>query len=97
MLAVYLYEDLVDVESVAIASVFAFQSPDVHCAELDAPQADRFTGYSDASFCEQIFDIAVAEVEVEAIVEPDCVTDDVGWESVAFVYIHSPILPVEGI
>jgi hypothetical protein len=30
--------------------------------------------------------------EIEAIAEPDCVGDDVGWESVAPVGIHSPIL-----
>ena len=30
--------------------------------------------------------------EVEAIVEPDCITDDVGWKSVALIGIHQLIL-----
>ncbi len=32
--------------------------------------------------------------EIEAIIEPDCVTNNVRRESVAFVGIHSPILPI---
>jgi hypothetical protein len=43
----------------------------------------------------QIFDITMAEIE--AIAEPDCVGDDVGWESVALLGFHQGILPVEGI
>jgi len=53
-------EDLVDVESITIATVLPLQSAGINGSKFDAPQADRFTGYSDASFCEQIFDIAVA-------------------------------------
>jgi hypothetical protein len=30
--------------------------------------------------------------EIESVVEPDCVTDDICWESVAFVCIHPQIL-----
>ena len=38
---------------------------------------------------------AVAAVaEIEAIVEPDGVADDIWWESMAFVSIHSPILSI---
>jgi hypothetical protein len=32
--------------------------------------------------------------EVEPVVEPDCVTNDIGRESVAFVCIHLPILSI---
>ena len=32
--------------------------------------------------------------QIEAIVEPDCVRDDIWWESVTFVRIHWPILPI---
>lgn len=28
--------------------------------------------------------------EVEFVVEPDCVGDDIGWESVVFIAIHGP-------
>jgi hypothetical protein len=32
--------------------------------------------------------------EIEAIVEPDGVGNDVRWESVAFICIHWPIPPI---
>ncbi len=28
--------------------------------------------------------------QVESVVEPDCVGDDIGWESLAFIGIHGP-------
>jgi hypothetical protein len=34
--------------------------------------------------------------EIEAVVEPDCVGDDVGWEAVSLISIHSLILSVTG-
>jgi len=85
-------EDFVDVESVAVASVLAFQAPSVFWTEFDTPKADGFTADSDAALGEKIFDISMAQVE--AIVEPDRVTDDVGWESVALVGIHPPIVSI---
>jgi hypothetical protein len=39
---------------------------------------------------QEIFDIAVTEVE--AIVEPDSVADDIGRETVSFVGIHPEII-----
>jgi hypothetical protein len=57
---------------------------------LDIPQANRFSADSDTPFSEEIFDIPVAEVE--AIVQPNCIADDIGWEPVSFVCIHPPIL-----
>jgi len=62
LLAVDFDEDFVDVESVALALVpkalallagqalLSFQAAGINCSELDAPEADRFSGYSDASF-----------------------------------------------
>ena len=64
----------------------------VQGTEFDAPQADRLPGNDDPALGQQIFNIPVAQIE--SVVEPDCVGDDVGWESVAFVGIHSPILPI---
>jgi hypothetical protein len=32
--------------------------------------------------------------EIETIVQPDCVADDVRWESMALVCIHEPILSI---
>jgi len=83
-------EDFVDVESVAVALVLSFQAAGINCSELDAPEADRFSGYSDTPFGEQVFDIAMAEIE--PVVEPDGITDDVGWKSVALIGIHQLIL-----
>jgi hypothetical protein len=39
-----------------------------------------------------IFNISMAKIE--SIVQPNCVADDSRWESVAFLCIHGPILPV---
>ncbi len=50
-----LYEDFVDEESVdeasiAVASVFSFQSSDVYSAEFDAPEPDALVADRDTSF-----------------------------------------------
>jgi hypothetical protein len=91
LLAVDFDENFINVESIAVASVLSLQSACVNGTELDAPKADRFAGDRDAAFCQQVFDISMAQIE--AIVEPDSVGDDVGRESVSFVCIHTPILP----
>ena len=49
-------------------------------------------GESDATAIEQIFHITVAQIE--ALVEPDSVGNYIGWESVAFVGVHGPILAI---
>ena len=38
-----------------------------------------------------------AVTEVEAIVEPDGVADDVGWESVTLISIHEAILAISAV
>ena len=48
----------------------------------------------DSPLSEQIFYIAMAQVE--AIVQPNGVTDDIGGESVTLICIHGPILPIPG-
>jgi len=50
-------------------------------AELAAPQPDGLVSDLDPTFGEQLLDIAVAEGE--AVVQPDGVSDDLGWETVA--------------
>jgi hypothetical protein len=77
-LAADLHKDLINVERVAVASMLSLQTPGILGAELDTPEADGFIAECDAAFGQQTSDIAVVEVEVEAIVEPDCVTDDIG-------------------
>jgi len=32
--------------------------------------------------------------QVESIVEPDCIADDIGWKPVAFICIHRQILSI---
>lgn len=87
-----LYTDFINVEGVAVASVLAPQTAGINRSEFDTLESDRLSGYSDAAFGEEIFDITATQVE--AIVEPDRVGNDVGKESVAFVRIHARILAI---
>jgi hypothetical protein len=32
--------------------------------------------------------------QVESVIEPDCIRDDIGRESVSFVCIHGPIVSI---
>ena len=48
--------------------------------------------YDDAALSQEVFDIPVAQIE--SVVEPDSVTDDIWRESVSFVGIHPPILSI---
>jgi hypothetical protein len=48
----------------------------------------------DSSFGQEALDIPVTQVE--SVVEPDGVGNDVRRESVAFVSIHEPILSIPG-
>ena len=68
------------------------QSSGVCRSEFNAPQADGFIADRDSALSEKIFDISVAQIE--AIIEPDSVTDNIRWESVAFISIHPPILAI---
>ena len=52
LLAVYLYEDLVDVEGIAIASVLMFQPASIDCSEFDASKSNCFAPDYDASLRE---------------------------------------------
>jgi len=58
------------------------------------PQANRFAADDNSSFSQQIFDITVAEVE--SVVEPDGVANDIWRESVPLISIHTPILSISG-
>jgi hypothetical protein len=61
-------------------------STSVSSAKLDTPESDGFVADTNASFCEQVFDITTAWVE--SMVEPNRVTDDVGTKSVTPISIH---------
>ena len=71
-------------------AVLSIQTVGINGSKFDAPQADRFSGDSYASFSQEIFDIPMTEIET--VVEPDGITDDIGRESVPFIRVHGPIL-----
>jgi len=50
--------------------------------------------HRDAPFGEQILDIPVAEIE--SVVEPNGVGNDIWRESVAFIGVHTPMLSTSG-
>jgi hypothetical protein len=50
---------------------------------LDTPQADRFPSDDNAAFSKEILDIPVTEIE--SVIEPDCVRDNIWRKSVSFV------------
>ena len=54
-------------------------------AELIAPQPHRLVTHLDSAFGEQVFDVAVAEIDT--MVEPDRVLNDGGRKPVSFVEI----------
>ena len=79
-------------EGIAVTSMFSLQAAGVDSAELDVPKAVRFATDGYAPFGQEIFDIAVTEIE--SIVQPDSVADNVRRKSVAFICAHVPILPI---
>ena len=72
--------------------MFWFQSTSVQRAELDAPEANRFATDNNPSLSEQVFNISMAQIE--SVVEPDGVRNDIWRESVTFICVHWPILPI---
>ena len=92
LLAVDLDVDFIDIEGVAVTSILSLQSPRINGTELDAPQANRFSGDDDAPLGQEVFDVSVTQIE--SIVEPDGIADDIGWKSVAFIGVHTPILAI---
>ncbi|MFT6368019.1 MAG: hypothetical protein ACJARI_003479 [Bacteroidia bacterium] len=85
-------EDFINEESITVASVLSFQSPSVNRAEFDAPETYRLATDCHATFSEKILYITMAQIE--SIVEPDCIGNDIGWESAAFVCIDSLMIPI---
>lgn len=92
LLAVDLHEDFVYVVSVSVASMCPLQYSGVNCFEFYAPKTYRFTANSDASFSENILDVSVTQIE--SVVEPDSIGNDIGWKSVMVVSTHPPALTV---
>jgi hypothetical protein len=62
--------------------MFSLESTSIYSTEFDTPQANRFATDSDASLGKKILDEwsgTPAGAEVESVVQPDCVTNDVWW------------------
>ncbi len=83
LLTIDLHKYFVDVEGIAIATMLSLESAGVQGTKLDAPQADRIPSDDDAALGQEIFDVSVAEIE--SIVEPDNVGDDVWREPMALM------------
>ncbi len=94
LFAIDLHEDFIDVEGVAVSTMPPLQSSSVHSAEFDAPKADCFATDGNTPLSQKIFNISMAEIE--SIVEPYSVADDIWRESVTFVCIHPSILSISG-
>ena len=62
--------------------------------KFDTPQSDGLMADGDASLSQKVFNITMAEIE--SVVEPKCVADDLRWEPMALVSIHAPILSISG-
>ena len=95
LLAVDFDEYFINVERVAVAAVLLFQAAGINGAKLDAPQTNCFTASCDPSFSEKDFDKwsgTPAMAEIESLVLPDCVRNDIWRESVPLIGIHGPIL-----
>ncbi|MFT5044684.1 MAG: hypothetical protein ACI8UP_001653 [Porticoccaceae bacterium] len=86
LLTVDLDEYFIDAERIAAASVFSFQSTGIYGTKLDTPETNRTSADTDSSFSEEIFDVAVTQVE--SAVQPNCVTDDI-WRGTGVFYMYS--------
>lgn len=83
LLALNLDENLINKVSIAVTLMFTFQSPGMVGTKFYAPQTNRLIAGFDTSLSEQTFDITIAEVE--SVVQPNCIADDIWRNSVAFV------------
>jgi hypothetical protein len=67
LLAVYLYEDLIDVEGITVASVLSLESKGRDSTEFDTPELDSFAADGNTPFSAKIFDISMAEIQSVSI------------------------------
>lgn len=81
LLVVDLHEDFIDAEGVAVASVLSLRAAGVSGTAFDTPEANRFAADSDTSLSNQVFGIALPEIET--MVEPDSAGHNSWSKSVA--------------
>jgi len=77
LFAIDLHKDFIDVECITIAMVLALQTASIDGSEFYAPQANRFATDGDTSLGKEIFNVTMAQIE--SVVEPDGITNDIGW------------------
>jgi hypothetical protein len=89
------HKEFVQVPGIAQPSLSAPEPTGIRRTERPTPLSDRLVGHGDAPLGEEIF--GISEAQTEPVVQPDRVTDDLGWESVAVVaggtVGHPPTLP----
>ena len=82
-LALDRHEELVQVPCVAQATFSPLELSCVLRTKLPRPLSDGLVGDDDAALNQEVFDIS--EAQTEAVIEPDCVADDLAWKSVSAV------------
>ena len=90
------HKELVQVPGVAQPAFSPLELSSVVHTKLPRPLADGLVGDDDSALCQKVFNIS--EAQTEAVIEPDGMADDLGWESVSAVArclgFHSGSLPV---
>ena len=81
--ALNIHEQLVQIPGVAQSSAPMPEPPSVGGTKGLTPVPNRFVRHRDTPLGQQV--LGIAKTETEAMVEPDRVTDDLGWEAVAVV------------
>ncbi len=76
-------EHFVQEPGIAESTLPSSQSPSVIWSKLYAPAADCLVGDHNTSLRQQI--LGISQADTESVAEPDCVTDDLGRESVSAV------------
>ena len=77
-------EHFVQEPGIAESTLPSSQSPSVVWPELYAPAADCLVGDHNSSLRQQQI-LGISQADTKSVVEPDCVTDDLGRESVSAV------------
>ena len=93
--ALNIHEQFIQTPRVAHPTASAPQPPRVVGPERLTPVPNRLVGHRHTPLGQQV--LGIAETEAEAMVQPDGVADDLGWEAVAVVAghvaRHRPTLP----
>ncbi len=81
--ALNLDKNFINKESIAVTLVLAPKSIRIRRAEFDTPQPDRLVTDPNTTLGHKVLDVAAAQIET--MIEPDNVLNDLRRESVAFV------------